>query len=349
MDLKKIRDPEILAQVICEASHLVNGNLVEKQQKIYPITEHLWTLDGQLEKVVQCLLNWNGSNENSYRVVSMPIEGGDRSVLMLVPPDLFDPLDPWGRIFRRGLARLELFQKTVFNPGGGAGSDIIQMILSGQKPRRIVYNDLDPHAARVAQLNIERLCGAFIRRAGITVEFCVGDAADILASPEMVGQFDCILGCLPQVPADGENLLVGQRLAHQYDDQRHAVLHQWGLGLLADIKKAGRRALKPNGQFALVHSGRDPVAARAAMDEVAGCQEELVLHEEMVRHHSGTPLQYLFNHADQAGLFSDPEGRYLLLPHEAELLRERYISQEIGDEAYTVFHKVLVVSSRPKQ
>ena len=350
MNLQKISDPKLLAQIIFERSRLQMGDIVEKREKIYPITEHLehlFTLGENLEQVIEHLHTLNGVGEECYRVVSMPIEGQPRQVLMLVPPDVFDPTDPWGRIFRRGLAQIELYGKTLFNPGGGSGADIIQMIQSGHTPRRIVYNDIDPHVARVAQLNIERICGHCIRRNSIDLEFRVGDAADILSLVELAGKFDYILGCLPQVPADGDNLLIGQRLAHQYDDNRHHDLHKWGLGLLADIKKAGRRALKANGRFVLVHSGRDPMAARAAMDELAGCREESILHEEMVLHHAGTPLQYLFSHLDQAQLFSDPAGRQRLNPQEAELLREKYASKKIAKEAYNIFHKVLVVSSQP--
>ena len=83
------------------------------------------------------------------------------------------------------------------------------------------------------------------------------------------------------------------------------------------------------------------------MDELAGCREESILHEEMVLHHAGTPLQYLFSHLDQAQLFSDPAGRQRLNPQEAELLREKYASKKIAKEAYNIFHKVLVVSSQP--
>ncbi|MDZ4221421.1 MAG: hypothetical protein U1C18_00940 [Patescibacteria group bacterium] len=266
------------------------------------------------------------------------IAGSQESVAIERPDFVFDPLDPWARIFREALSALDFGGLHIFDAGCGSGSEVIQL-LHQSAPRAVVLNDRSEQVMDVALRNVAQYNGH------ISVRSCVGDVTDVLA--HWKGEkLDRIIGCLPQVPAAGDDLAAGDTMAHEYDEQKHSVFKEWGLGLLFDLKRASRRALVPSGSLVLVHSGRVPERIRAEMDAQAGFRETRVICERMIKHHSGTPLSCLFGIADQV-LFSDPDKCCPISAEEAEKLRLAFVSGEILEPDYRVYHSVLVVESVP--
>lgn len=262
-----------------------------------------------------------------------------KSVVEIEVPDyVFDPMDPWGVTFREAAATIDFSNKVVLEAGCGSGALALQ-ILHQSVPQKLYVNDLTERVMAITCKNISRHFPNF------SVEYCVGDICDVLANWD--GEpLDYILGCLPQVPARGDDLMVGQVAAHEYDDRRHRLFLGWGLGLLCDLKVAAKNALAPGGSVILVHSGRVPFSVRAAMDEATGYREVRIVHQQMVRHHSGTPLKYLFGHKEPV-LYRDPHGNVPLSPEEAEKLRLAFVAGEIPEKDYQVYHSVLVVESEP--
>lgn len=333
---------------------LTDGTFAEKQRVVYPVTVALLArVNGtanETRELAQLLANANGAAlfPDRYSAVQIAVNGGE--ALLFLPPDVFDPRDPWAEIFRRGMEKVPTAGKCLFECGAGSGSTLISIIKSGRAPRVIYANDIDPHVLEVCRLNLTLNCAEEIREQGISVQFVCGDAADVLTDLAKSGvRFDYIIGCLPQVPAAGDDLTRGQVESHEYDDKKHGSMTEWGLGLVVDVKRAGKKALAPGGKFVFVHSGRVPQGRRRVMDERwLKCRETEVVHTEVVRHHVGTPLTYLFGKMETDGLlFSDAAGTTPISPEEAEENRKAFVAGSVGEAEYCVYHTVLIVASEP--
>lgn len=272
--------------------------------------------------------------------MKLQIIGQDQVVDIHCPQFVFLPSDPWGVAFREALAQLDFNGRRVLDAGCGSGISSLQVLLQSQ-PRAMYLNDASERVVAVARENIARFNGH------VPVEFLPGDIVDVLAN-WADEPLDCIIGCVPQVPARGDDLAKGDTLAHEYDDARHPEFREWGLGLIHDLKAAAKKALSPDGKLVLVHSGRVPASVRRQLDEAVGFRETRVVRQAMVKHHYGTPLSYLAGVREPV-LFRDIAGTEPIAPEEAEVLRQSYICGCIGHEEFTVHHSVLVVESMPSR
>ena len=272
--------------------------------------------------------------------MELQIIGQDRAVEIHCPEFVFLPSDPWGVAFRQGLATLDFNGTRVLDAGCGSGISSLQVLLQSQ-PQALYLNDASERVIAVARQNVSRFNGH------VSIGFLPGDIVDVLANWS-ADPLDCVIGCVPQVPARGDDLTLSDVLAHEYDDVRHPEFREWGLGLIHNLKVAAKKALAPHGKLVLVHSGRVPASVRRQLDEAVGFRETRVVHQSMVKHHYGTPLSYLAGVREPV-LFRDIIGTEPIAPEEAEALRQRYIRGYIGHEEFTVHHSVLVVESMPAE
>ena len=318
----------------------------DKERLLYPLTQALLGCPlAQRRAVLRQLCGDNG--QGHYPAITFHSTDG-RPVPIFLPPDTFDPIDPWSWLFRAGLASLDMRGKTICEVGTGSGAAAIELLQSDALPERLVLIDIDAHVLDVARLNIETTCQPRIFDRGIGVTYTVGDAADVFQQMAAAGarlHFDHIFGCIPQVPADPQCLPAGQHVAHEYDERRHQRFHDWGLGLLYDVHRAALPLLSSNGSMVFVHSGRVPAAVRGEFHRQLGLSVVNTLVDQMIPHCPSTSLRYLFGHDQEELLFADIDGTRPISSELAEELR----SQAYADDPHCidcgVYHRVFVLET----
>ena len=147
-----------------------------------------------------------------------------------VPGNIFFPGDRWTRVFLRGLCKLATnggLPGRVHEVGVGAG--LVSLFVAGFG-KDLSFSDLQPDAIDVAESNIFRALKASDRRRVRPVK-----GSTNLLSQEgyiCVPKIGTIIGCIPQVPADGISLQDGDNMAHYYRaDAVESKLNALGLGL----------------------------------------------------------------------------------------------------------------------
>ncbi len=246
--------------------------------------------------------------------------------------------DPWGIGARQAWARVKTRGLTVAYLGVGAGAEVVQALLNGQSPARILLNDIIPEDIEVCRTNLEMSGGA-------------PDHTEIIQAPgraeEELGKrsmgFDLILGCLPQVPT--AQTPDEEQIAHVYPLEEYPVMSEWGFGLIYAVLGASRTSLNRRGRVSLVVSGRVPWKAVLDLFQETGFQKPKITYRFLVRHHAGTPLEYLFGQSDHL-LFGDRRGKRAISPEEAEATRLAFLLGK--SDTLKVFHWVHVVEATPK-
>lgn len=246
--------------------------------------------------------------------------------------------DPWGIGARQAWARIKTRGLTVAYLGVGAGAEVVQTLRNGQSPARILLNDIVQEDLDVCRVNIEMNGGT-------------PNQAEIIQAPgraeEELGKrsvrFDLILGCLPQVPAT--QVLDEEQIAHVYPLKDYPQLPEWGFGLLHAVLETAQVSLNRRGCVSLVVSGRVPWKAVIDLFQRTGFQTPKIVHRFMVRHHSGTPLGYLFGQEDHL-LFGDGRGKRVISPEEAEEARLTFLLGK--SDTLRVFHWVHILEASPR-
>ncbi|OGY45039.1 MAG: hypothetical protein A2729_01515 [Candidatus Buchananbacteria bacterium RIFCSPHIGHO2_01_FULL_39_14] len=319
----------------------------EKRNRIYPLTAELLACDvskrRQVAKLLACCDGHCG-----YAAVSALLECSSERPTIFLPVDTFDPADPWSKVFRQALAKLKVGGKTLCEVGPGSGVATIELINLSTPPAKIVLDELDPHVLAVTRLNVETVCQERLTEFGIELEYLVGDAANVFQwlALQRSHRFDYIIGCIPQVPAGGDNLWEWQNMAHEYDDRIHSHFRDWGLGLLYDVQRAGKEVLAADGAMVFVHSGRVPDAVHRQFHQSLGLKVRRTLINEMIAHCPTTSLEYLFGHKEHL-LFADREGNKPLTPEDAECKRQQAIATDPNCHDCGVYHRVLVLETVP--
>lgn len=256
----------------------------------------------------------------------------------------FEFNDPWGVGARSAWAREDWHGKKVACLGVGCAAEAVQALRNGQVPLKLLLNDIVPVILDIGVYNtIEKVTELGLRT---QVVVAPGPAEQILRQPKFAGPYDLILGCLPQVPANGQ--LDDTEIAHMYSGRVYPEMAKWGLGLLYAVLEASRACLKPEGHISLVVSGRIPWSAVEQLFAATGFRPPWLAYQFMVRHHLGTPLTYL-NGLDGAGiLFRDQEGREPVSPETAEEERLAVERGEIAEADFKVHHWVRILNSSPQ-
>ncbi len=246
--------------------------------------------------------------------------------------------DPWGIGARQAWARLKTRGLTVAYLGVGSGAEVVQTLRNGQSPARIFLNDVVLENLEVCQANLETHGGSLDH---IDVRRSYHRAEEALRWNE--GEFDLILGCLPQVPAT--QVPDAEQIAHVYPIKDYPQLSEWGFGLLHAVLEAAQVSLNQQGRVSLVVSGRVPWTAVIDLFGRTGFKTPKIVHRFMVRHHSGTPLGYLFGQKDHL-LFEDRRGKRAISPEEAEEARLTFLLRK--SDILKVFHWVHILEARPR-
>jgi tRNA1(Val) A37 N6-methylase TrmN6 len=322
--------------------------LEEKRGRLYPLTSELLKCGIKKRRAIaETLAQVNGNGRCGYKAVTVEMETSRLRPTIFLPIDTFNPNDPWGKLFRRSLDKLDVGGRTVCEVGPGSGAVVLELINRPDPPAKIILVELDPHVLSVAQLNIETVCYERIMERNIKVEYRAGDATSVFAqmAKKKDPPFDYIVGCIPQVPAGNGNLQAWQNTAHEYDDRAHKHFREWGLGLLHDVQSAGKRMLSSSGAMVFVHSGRVPEAVRTTFHNALQLRVSNKLINEMIPHCPTTPLAYLFGHTEHL-LFADRNGKNVLPPEQAETTRQQAVGKDPYCNDCGVYHRVLVLETK---
>lgn len=245
--------------------------------------------------------------------------------------------DHWGIGARQAWAQLKTRGLTVAYLGVGAGAEVVQGVLNGRNPAVIFLNDIVPENLEVCVANLE-MCDTLDRTEVLQSS---GRAEEVLTTASE--KFDLILGCLPQVPFDGAPN--DEQIAHVYPLNDYQELSEWGFGLLYAVLEAARTSLNRRGRVSLVVSGRIPWEATLDLFRETGFQTPKAVHRFLVRHHAGTPLEYLFGQSDHI-LFGDRRGKMAISPEEAEEARLAFLLGR--SDTLKVFHWVHIIEANPR-
>ena len=248
--------------------------------------------------------------------------------------------DPWGIGARRAWARVKTRGLTVAYLGVGAGAEVVQALLNGQSPARMLLNDIVEENLEVCRANVS---DALARRQDYPdTLFDLRPAEQALSESGKL--FHLITGCLPQVPDFGRPNM--EQIAHVYPVGDYPQMSEWGLGLLHAVLTAARNCLTEDGKISLIISGRIPWEATERLFLANGFRYPEIAYQFMVRHHLGTPLDYLEDHQG-VSLFADLGGSVTISPTEAETERLRVVEEGADPEELYVFHWVYLVEASP--
>ena len=253
-----------------------------------------------------------------------------------VPGNIFFPGDRWTRVFLRGLCKLATnggLPGRVHEVGVGAG--LVSLFVAGFG-KDLSFSDLQPDAIDVAESNIFRALKASDRRRVRPVK-----GSTNLLSQEgyiCVPKIGTIIGCIPQVPADGISLQDGDNMAHYYRaDAVESRLNTLGLGLNDGLLAEAVRLLPRGGKVVLNLGGRPGLATLVRMFQARGYRASVV-YRELVDQDPTTSLKTLAALEAATGhgfeFFSDFQGRNKISAVEAEKFRL---------DGRKVFHYIYVV------
>lgn len=355
LDFFATQDPNTVAELIVQNSkNSGRWDMPEKKTLIYPVTSALLKYGKErgwnfIQDVAQALAD--KPKGDGYKATTIPLALTGEHVPIFLPIDVFNPSDPWGQYFRESLSTVDYSGTTICEVGTGSGVVAIELIKSQCSPKRIVLCDIDKHVLRVAIINVFMNCAREIVEKDIRIDFYCGDinhVYDIVLPQLDFRGFDYILGCLPQVPAHGDDLTLGQIEAHEYDEHKYPEFEYWGLGLLYETQKVGLLMAAPDrsGKIILVHSGRVPQHIRDLFHQKLGVKISRFLLRKLIHHCPSTSFAYLFGHtASEPLLFQDLQGEKPVTPEEAEIIRQRAVLQNPHIADCGIFHYLFVIET----
>jgi len=259
-------------------------------------------------------------------------------VKIRLPEEVFDPRDPWTKVFADGLRKIDkekIKNKNVWEIGVGSG--VIAILLKELGAKRVIGSDINRIAALTAKRNVEKLLG---KEALKDFEFVVGDLFSFIKSLKNI---ELVVACLPQIPVPFE---VKEREAADYyfKEKYPSDLNIVGLGLidnfLAQIRE--QRLLPKNGSIVLNLGGRPSKETLLKLFKKYDFHPQVV-NEEIVPQDPNTSLSSLAKTEQKSPIrfefFEDPQGKNKISATQAEERRKK------GE---SVFHKIYVISATPR-
>lgn len=340
--------PGAIAQKIAQIKHSGVLNLKVKAATLYPITRALLDLPPAKAKLVaEELANIGASGD--YRAIWVDLVSSAQKVALFCPVDVFNPNNHWSWYYRQGIGKRNNDNKAICIVGPGTGVEAIELLNIASPPQKIFLIEQNSHALDVARLNIAIYCRDIITKSKIELEYYCHDVARLfpwLIKNRPTGIFDAIYGCLPQVPSGNMDLKAEQNIAHHYNDSLYNKYQEWGLGLLYEVVKHGKRLCRPGGKIVLAHSGRVPESVRQKFYQELGMSHS-ILQEAIIPHCPTTSLTYLFGQKDSRLLFTDSNGSNPISPEEAEIIRQRAIAKNSECSECGIFHSLVIIESTP--
>ena len=282
---------------------------------------------------------------------------------ILLPDFVFDPEDDWTRVFQKGLSRLNLSKKCVYEVGVGSGCNAT-FLLRDRGVSRVVGSDIDPQVLDVAWLNVKR-CASERFDAFVPIQGSV-DLLDSEEARTAVSSADVVIASIPQIVDVGagnhrvfsaydehEPSLKGHRLpdhsAHYYDGARfrYCPFNPIGQGLNEALLKQVRDAA-PNAEVALVLSARVGLTPLLQMFRENGFQPDIV-YEEMIPQCPKTSISFFvgletaLKHSDR---FPDFVCRFFGDPDGSETLSAARAEQRLAAPSPSIFHRLYVIRGR---
>ena len=253
---------------------------------------------------------------------------GDRS--LHVPTWAFEP-DGWSFAFQRGLRRLPLDGRKVWEVGMGTGLNLL--LLNRWFPTAWLRgSDYNPTCTALVRENLDP---------SDRIEILDG-TWDLVTHTEascVLEVVDYVIACIPQVPANGHDLAEGDNLSHYYAPANYpeARRHVLGLGLNEALLERAHHVLLPGGKVVLNLGGRPGLGRLLEMFRDYGYNPRIV-HEEVIPQHADTSLSALARMEESGAahfeFFVDAEGTQQV---NAQVAEERRLAGQ------SLYHKIYVI------